>query len=145
MAPASTAHGQNTTQPVSALSIPTASLIQPEELNVLLQKPQTAKPLVLQVGSRIMYDESHIAGAEYAGPGSRDEGAKALKDRVSSLSRDTFIVIYCGCCPWNHCPNVGPAFKLLGDMGFVHVKVLYIADNFGANWVDMGFPVASAH
>jgi hypothetical protein len=26
-------------------------------------------------------------------------------------------------------------------MGFTNVKVLYLADNFGANWVDKGYPV----
>lgn len=132
-------------QSPSALTIPTANLMQPEELNKLLKMPQTTRPLILQVGSRMMFDEAHIAGAEYAGPGSRDEGIEALRNRVSSLPRKAFIVIYCGCCPWNHCPNVGPAYKLLSDMGFTKFKVLYLADNFGANWVDMGFPVVRAH
>ncbi len=132
-------------QSLSALTIPTANLMQPEELNKLLQKPQTMRPLILQVGSRMMFDEAHIAGAEYAGPGSRDEGIEALRNRVSSLPRKAFIVIYCGCCPWNHCPNVGPAYKLLSGMGFTNFKVLYLADNFGTNWVDMGFPVVRAH
>ena len=118
--------------------------MQPEELNQLLQKPQTLRPLILQVGSRMMFDEAHIAGAEYTGPGSRDEGIEALRNRVSSLPRKTFIVIYCGCCPWNHCPNVGPAYKLLSDMRFTNFKVLYLADNFGTNWVDMGFPAMRA-
>jgi hypothetical protein len=27
-------------------------------------------------------------------------------------------------------------------MGFTNVKVLYIADNFGTNWVDKGYPTA---
>jgi hypothetical protein len=27
-------------------------------------------------------------------------------------------------------------------MGFTNVKVLYIADNFGADWVERGYPVA---
>ncbi len=27
-------------------------------------------------------------------------------------------------------------------MGFTNVKVLYIADNFGANWVNHGYPTA---
>jgi hypothetical protein len=27
-------------------------------------------------------------------------------------------------------------------MGFTNVKVLYIADNFGADWVNKGYPVA---
>jgi hypothetical protein len=26
-------------------------------------------------------------------------------------------------------------------MGFVHLKVLYLAENFGTNWVDMDYPV----
>jgi hypothetical protein len=27
-------------------------------------------------------------------------------------------------------------------MGFTNVKVLYIVSNFGADWVDKGYPVA---
>jgi hypothetical protein len=27
-------------------------------------------------------------------------------------------------------------------MGFTNIKVLYIANNFGADWVDKGYPVA---
>jgi hypothetical protein len=27
-------------------------------------------------------------------------------------------------------------------MGFTNVKVLYIADNFGTNWVEKGYPTA---
>jgi thiosulfate/3-mercaptopyruvate sulfurtransferase len=26
-------------------------------------------------------------------------------------------------------------------MGFTNVKILYIADNFGADWVEKGYPV----
>jgi len=50
-------------------------------------------------------------------------------------------VLYCGCCPWNRCPNVGPAFSKMREMGFSNVKVLYLADNFGTNWVEKGYPV----
>jgi len=92
----------------------------------------------------MMFDEAHIAGAEYAGSGSHDEGLQMLRNRVSALPRNAFIVIYCGCCPWNRCPNVGPAYKLLSDMGFTNVKVLYLADNFGDNWADLGYPVEHA-
>jgi len=52
------------------------------------------------------------------------------------------IVLYCGCCPWNHCPNVKPAYDALQAMGFRNLKVLYIANNFGADWVDKGYPTA---
>ena len=34
-------------QPASALTIPTAQLMQPEELQSLLQKPQALKPLIV--------------------------------------------------------------------------------------------------
>lgn len=130
-------------QPVSASSIPASLLIQPEELNRLLQIRGTEKPLVLQVGSHLMFAQAHIPGSEYAGAGSQDAGAQQLRARVAPLPRKTFIVLYCGCCPWSRCPNVGPAYSLLAGMGFTHVKVLYIAENFGVDWVNKGYPVAS--
>jgi hypothetical protein len=125
----------------SAFSIPQAQLIQPEELNRLLHTGGGEKPLVLQVGSRVLFAQAHIAGAEYCGPGSQAEGLQQLQNRVAPLSRTTFIVIYCGCCPWNRCPNAGPAFRLLHGLGFTRLKVLYLADNFGTGWVDKGYPV----
>jgi len=129
------------TQAGSALSIPQAQLIQPEVLNQLLRATGTEKPLVLQVGSHVLYAEAHIPGSEYAGPGSQQAGLEALKSRMTSVPRKDFIVIYCGCCPWNHCPNIAPAFTKLQEMGFTNVKVLYLADNFGTNWVGKGYPV----
>jgi len=128
----------------SALSIPQSQLIQPDELNHLLQSHSGKKPLILQVGSRVMFAQAHIPASEYAGPGSQDSGLQLLRNRVATLSHDAFIVIYCGCCPWNRCPNVGPAYNLLADLGFKRVKVLYIADNFGADWANKGFPVAGS-
>jgi hypothetical protein len=125
----------------SALSIPQAQLLQPEELNRLLQTKNAEKPLILHVGSHVLFAESHIKGSEYAGAGSQPAGLSQLQQRVAALSRKTFIVLYCGCCPWNRCPNVRPAFKQLHDMGFTRVKVLYLADNFGADWVNKGYPV----
>lgn len=131
--------------PSSAYSIPTSMLLQPEELNRLLQTPAAEKPLILQVGSRVLFDQAHIPRSEYAGPGMQDAGAQIIRNRVAKLPRKTLIVLYCGCCPWNRCPNVGPAYKLLLDMGFTHVKVLYLANNFGADWASKGFPVESTH
>ena len=125
-----------------AASIPAANLIQPAELAVILQKPATAKPLVLQVGSHVLYTQAHIPGSEYAGPGSEDGGLQLLRDRVAKLPHDAAIVLYCGCCPWSRCPNVAAAHDQLRALGFTRVSVLYIAENFGANWVDAGYPVS---
>jgi hypothetical protein len=127
--------------PDSAFSIPKDRLMQPDELNGLLGAKGKAKPLVLQVGSHVLFAEAHIAGSEYAGPGSQEAGRKVLQERVAQLPHSTFIVLYCGCCPWERCPNIGPAFKLLHDLGFSNVKALYIADNLGTDWVDKGYPV----
>ena len=85
--------------------------------------------------------QAHIPGSEYLGAASTPQGLASLHDRVKPLSPKTFIVLYCGCCPWNHCPNVAPAYAELQKLGFSNVKVLYIANNIGMDWVDKGYPV----
>lgn len=127
--------------PETASTIPAAQVMQPDELNKLLRTPAASRPLMLQVGSHVMFAQAHIPGSEYAGPGSQPEGLDALRNRVKSLARDKFIVLYCGCCPWNRCPNLAPAFNTLHGLGFTRVKVLYLANNFGADWVGKGYPV----
>jgi len=124
----------------SALSIPQTQLLQPEELVRILKSNEKEKPVILQVGSRVMFSQAHIPGSEYAGPGSQQSGIQSLEDTVSALPKNRHIVLYCGCCPWNRCPNVGPAYKRLHDLGFTHVQVLYIANNFGDDWVNKGYP-----
>lgn len=128
-------------QHVPASSIPAADLIQPAELAAVLQTA-SSKPLILQVGSHVLFAEAHIPDAEYAGPTGQDAGLQTLKSRVASLPKDTTIVLYCGCCPWGRCPNIAPAYNELHAMGFTHLKVLYIAENFGTDWVAKGYPVA---
>ena len=119
--------------------IPSSRLIQPDELVKMLKRE---KPLLIQVGSHVLYSQAHIPGSEYIGPASSDKGLEALRKRVKPLPRNQAIVLYCGCCPWDHCPNVQPADDALHAMGFTNVKVLYIANNFGTDWVDKGYPVA---
>ncbi len=126
--------------PSSALSISESKLIQPEELLRILKSTAKEKPLILQVGSRVMFGQAHIPGSEYAGPGSQASGIQSLEDQVSALPKNRHIVLYCGCCPWNKCPNVGPAFRRLHELGFTNVQVLYIANNFGDDWVNKGYP-----
>jgi hypothetical protein len=126
---------------LSATTIPASRLIQPSELNTLLASGDQSKlPVILQVGSHVFFAQAHIAGSQYAGPGSQAAGLALLEKAVSSLARARFIVIYCGCCPWNRCPNVGPAYKRLADLGYTNVKVLYMANNFGDDWVGKGYP-----
>ena len=115
-------------------------LINPEDLVKVLQTPSGEKPLVLNVGPSLLYMQAHIPGAEYIGGASSAQGMQSLRTRVKSLPKSASIVLYCGCCPWSHCPNVRPAYNELHKLGFSNVKVLYIANNFGADWVDKGYP-----
>ena len=124
-----------------ASSIPATKLIQAEDLVKILQSGKE-KPLMIQIGSHVLYTQAHIPGSEYIGPASNPAGVQQLQQRVASLPKKKSIVLYCGCCPWNHCPNVKPAFDALTVMGFTNVKVLYIPGNFGADWVDKGYPTA---
>jgi hypothetical protein len=123
-------------------SIRESRRIQPEELVKILQSSSGEKPLMIDVGSHVLYSQAHIPGSEYIGPASTPDGLERLRRRVQALPRGTFIIIYCGCCPWAHCPNVKPADEALQALGFSHVKVLYIANNFGSDWVAKGYPVA---
>jgi hypothetical protein len=122
--------------------IPEAVLLQPAELAGVLRSSDADKPLVLQVGSHVLYAQAHIPGAEYVGAGGEEAGLQALRARVKDLKHDQRLVIYCGCCPWNRCPNIRPAYRQLHDLGFSQVRVLYLADDFGTDWVEKGYPVA---
>ena len=124
-----------------AAELASAVQIEPDALAKILQGSKGEKPVVLHVGFKNFYAQAHIPGSDYAGPGSTPEGLELLRQRVSSLQRKQLIVLYCGCCPWDKCPNIQPAFDSLKQMGFTRVKALYIADNFKANWVDKGYPV----
>jgi rhodanese-related sulfurtransferase len=126
----------------SAASIPAAALVQPADLAATLTNASAPKPLLLHVGFRILFTQAHIPGSEYVGPASEEAGLQLLRNRVAKLPKNTAIVIYCGCCPWSDCPNMAAAYDALHALGFTQVKALYIAKNFGTNWIDKGYPVA---
>lgn len=125
-----------------ATAIPNSRQISPEQLLKLLQSSSKEKPIMIQVGSHVLYAQAHIPGSEYIGPASSEAGLQHLRKSVDALPRTKSIVLYCGCCPWSHCPNVKPADDALQSMGFSNVKVLYISNNFGTDWVDKGYPTA---
>jgi rhodanese-related sulfurtransferase len=124
----------------SASSIPESQLMQPAAVAKLLQGGG-GTALILQVGSHVMFAQAHIPGSLYAGPGAQAAGLQLLEQKVNKTPKDKLIVIYCGCCPWSRCPNMGPAYKRLRELGFTNVKALYIANNFGDDWVAKGYSV----
>jgi thiosulfate/3-mercaptopyruvate sulfurtransferase len=121
--------------------VPATALLQPAALSTTLEAAPASRPPVLFVGFPVLYRGGRIPGALLAGPCSKPEGLDALRAAVSSLPKDREIVIYCGCCPFVKCPNVGPAYQALQSIGFSRVKVLLLETNFHTDWAAKGYPV----
>jgi hypothetical protein len=99
------------------------------------------KPVVVCTAPPFLYRVGHIPGSVLHGPASSPEGLNGLTAWAQPLPRSSNIVIYCGCCPLEQCPNLAPAYKALKDLGFTRVRVLELQTNFKTDWVDGGYPV----
>ncbi len=113
--------------------------VQPADLVKELENPKTA-PTVVFVGFKRLYTAGHVKGAQYHGTAGSDEGLQELTSWATSLPRSTNLVLYCGCCPMERCPNIRPAFKALQDLGFKNLRVLLLPSNFATDWADKGLP-----
>jgi rhodanese-related sulfurtransferase len=118
-----------------------SDLVTAAQLNSQLPAVKAGKIVLIQVGFHTMYMMGHIPGSQYVGAASNAEGLAALKKLVASLPRNQQIVIYCGCCPWDNCPNIRPAFQALKEMGFTNFKVLDIPQRLGDDWTAKGYPI----
>src|SRR5262249_31841567 len=106
-----------------------------------LAKMVGKKQNIYYVGFGNLYKSKHVPGSVYAGPGRTAEGLDMLKKAVENVPKDAQIVLYCGCCPWDHCPNMKPAYKLLQSLGYKQIKIVEIPTNFATDWVQKGYPV----
>jgi thiosulfate/3-mercaptopyruvate sulfurtransferase len=96
---------------------------------------------IIYVGVHTLYAGAHIPGAVFHGPGSTEQGIADLKKFAATLPKDSNVLIYCGCCPLDRCPNLRPAFSALRDMGFTHLRVLILPTSFAADWIEKGYPI----
>lgn len=131
-------HAQNSTDPWSA-----AQTVQPSDLVKELADAKSA-PTVVFVGFQRLYTAGHIKGAQFHGSGGSVEGLAQLKTWAASLPRTTNLVIYCGCCPMERCPNLRPAFTTLRDLGFTRLRALILPKSFAEDWADKGLPYEKA-
>ncbi len=116
------------------------ALVEPPELVKLLSSVQV-KPVVLMVGPNVLYRSKHIPGSLFAGPGATPQGIALLRAAVAKLPKTAYIVVYCGCCPWDHCPNIKPAMAELRAMGYTRARALNLPQNFKSDWIDKGYPI----
>jgi thiosulfate/3-mercaptopyruvate sulfurtransferase len=112
-------------------------LMPPVVLANIIKAGNTQQPIVFSMGP-----DAIIKGSIDIGPAQEKENLKKLKEQLSKLPKDANIVIYCGCCPFEHCPNIRPAFKLLNEMKFTNHKLLSLQKNIKVDWINKGYPVA---
>ncbi|HEV2386381.1 MAG TPA: rhodanese-like domain-containing protein [Candidatus Acidoferrales bacterium] len=126
---------------VAAREFEHAARVEPKDLAKGVEGPKARAPVIVQVGFEVLYRSGHIPGAIYAGPASRPEGLAALRRAVAAIPRDREVVIYCGCCPMDKCPNIRPAYHALHQMGFRRLEVLDLPDDFAHDWAVKHLPV----
>ena len=111
-------------------------LLAPADLARAMNDPQAKQPIIFSIGPGAVIKGSIDIGA------ARDkENLDKLKKQLLALPKDAAIVIYCGCCPFEHCPNVRPAFSLLNEMKFTRHKLLNLEHNIKTDWINKGYPV----
>jgi len=118
-----------------------AQTVQPAQLVIELQQEKDPHVLVIYVGVKTLYNGGHIPGAVYYGPGSAEQGISDLKKYAATLPKNSDVVLYCGCCPLEKCPNLRPAFTALKDLGFARLRVLILPTSFNTDWAEKGYPV----
>jgi len=111
-------------------------LMAPSDLNKIIENPNAPKTYIYSIGY-----QSVIKNSIDIGPGKVAENQKKFRKHLGKLPKDANIVIYCGCCPFDRCPNVRPMFNILNEMGFKNHKLLNLPQNIKVDWIDKGFAV----
>jgi hypothetical protein len=112
-------------------------LLQPSDLAAALTANKDI-PVIFSVGPGAVISKSVDVG-----PTHDEKNLARFKEQVSGLAKSTNIVIYCGCCPFEHCPNVRPAIALLKSMQFTNYHLLNLAHNIKTDWISKGYPVTN--
>jgi rhodanese-related sulfurtransferase len=113
----------------------TKQLIQPAELAERISNNKDV-PVIFSVGPGATIPKSIDIGM-----GKEKENLEKLKKELSALPAETKVVVYCGCCPFDHCPNVRPAINVLKEMKFTNFQLLNLSHNIKTDWIDKGYPV----
>jgi thiosulfate/3-mercaptopyruvate sulfurtransferase len=119
----------------------TAQTVQAADLAQELKDKKATAPTIVYVGFRALFAGGHIPGATFHGTASTEQGLSDLKKWADALPRTSSVVIYCGCCPFEKCPNIRPAFTALNGMGFKKLRVLVLSTNFATDWAGKSYPL----
>ncbi len=111
-------------------------LVMPADLATVLADPKSPQPMILNLGT-----SSDIKGAINIGPVQEGTYMDKLKKHLAGLPKNTSLVIYCGCCKLDHCPNMPKAFNTIKELGFSNCKVLYLPNDLDQDWINKGYPM----
>lgn len=111
-------------------------LMQPVQLAQMMQSNKPL-PVIYSVGPGAVIPHSVDIGSV-----KEKDNLNEFKNQLGKLPKDAAIVVYCGCCPYEHCPNVRPAVAALKEMKFTNFKLLNLEHNVKTDWLDKGFPAA---
>ena len=112
-------------------------LMAPADLAKVLKNPKAPQPIIFSVGMQAI-----IKNSIEIGPAMMAENINLLKQKLGKLPKNSRIVIYCGCCPFDRCPNIRPAMQLLKNMQFSNYKLLNLPQNIKVDWIDKGYPLS---
>lgn len=113
-----------------------AQLLAPADLAKVISDPKAKQPTIICIGPGAV-----IKGSIDIGPAKDSSNLNKLRQQLSKLPKDAMIVIYCGCCPFEHCPNIRPAFTMLNEMKFTNPRLLDLEHNIKTDWINKGYPV----
>ena len=112
-------------------------LLNPADLAKTLNNPKAPQPIIYSIGMQAI-----IKNSIEIGPAMIKDNLNNLKARLEKLPKNSNIVIYCGCCPFERCPNVRPPMELLKGMQFTNYKLLNLPQNIKVDWIDHGYPLS---
>lgn len=112
-------------------------LVEPAILASKISQNDVNDILIVSVGPDAVIKNSVDIGATQ-----EKENIKKLENYLENVSKDKEVIIYCGCCPFDRCPNIRPAFILLNNMRFKNAKLLDIPKNIKVNWIDNDYPTS---
>jgi thiosulfate/3-mercaptopyruvate sulfurtransferase len=98
-------------------------------------KDKKGIPLIISIGPGALIPHSVDIG-----PANDTANLQAFQKELAGKKKNTKVVVYCGCCPFDKCPNVRPAVQALKDAGFANYYVLNLKTNLKTDWIDKGYP-----
>ena len=111
-----------------------SQLIEPSVLAASLHLKEEM-PVIFSIGPGALIPNSIDIGMV-----KDEQNMNKFKAQVSKLPKSANIVVYCGCCPFDHCPNVRPAIAYLKSQNYTNYHLLNLPHNLKTDWISKGYP-----